>query len=116
MKPAVNRILLLAATLLGTAAGARSGQGEAPIEGRITGHSGDRVEVCFNDATRLEVGDEFDVVRHTILTYPKGATGMRSENVGTIRVIGLAAGHCATASMTGGSARAQYWVTPRRRS
>lgn len=80
------------------------------IEGRIASVDGDTIHACFDRSVNLRTGDEFGLIRHTILTQPKVATGLRSERVGAIRVKVLGNDRCAQVQLLHGSVKSLDWI------
>ena len=95
--------------------GADAGLGEEAISGRVQG-SGDNLRVCFDRGAPLSDAGQFDIIRHTVRTLPKGLTTLDSEKVGVIRISVVGADQCASAAVVSGSVRAWDWVATRPRS
>jgi hypothetical protein len=80
------------------------------ILGRVHDRSGDNVHVCFDRNAKLSVGEQFEVVRHSVLTQPKTSAMIKSEKVGVIRIAAIGADQCADAQLVSGSAQSLDWV------
>jgi len=99
--------------LVASPCGAVAGIGDEAISGRVRSGSADNLRVCFDRGTTLSAGQEFDIVRHTIRTLPKGLTTLESEQVGVIRISAIDGDECASAVVVLGSAHAPDWVATR---
>ena len=80
------------------------------ISGRVHRSRGDQVHACFNEGITLAAQQEFQVVRHTVHSLPKGATETTSEHVGVIRIEAVGPGLCATAKLVEGFAQVLDWL------
>jgi hypothetical protein len=112
----VRNILALVSTLSASLAfqcDAVAGLGDEPISGRVYSVGGDNLRVCFDRGTPLSAGQQFDIVRHTVRTLPKGLTALDSEKVGVIRLSAIGPDQCAGAEVVRGSAHAWDWVATR---
>lgn len=101
------------AIVLGSSCVSVAHANDEAINGRVRSSSGDQVTACFDPATALSAGDEFEVVRHALQPPPKGVTTIKSAPVGMIRIEAVDTHACATAKRVAGSAQALDWVEPK---
>ena len=112
----IRNVFFHAATLAAVPAflsDAVAGIVDESISGRVRSGSPESLRVCFDHGTTLSAGQEFDIVRHTIRTLPKGLTTLESEQVGVIRINTIDADECASAVVVRGTAHALDWVATR---
>jgi hypothetical protein len=72
--------------------------------------SGDSIHACFDRDAKLQVGAEFEIIRHRILIEPKTHTAMQSEHVGLIRIVSIGNDQCVDAQLVRGSVQALDWI------
>jgi hypothetical protein len=106
-------LVSMLSALLAFQCGAVASVGDEAIGGRVRSGAGGNLRVCFDHGKPVSAGQEFDVVRHTVRTLPKGLTTLDSEKVGVIRISAIDADQCASAVVVRGSAHAWDWVAIR---
>ncbi len=80
------------------------------IVGRVHSQDGVHVHACFDAATTIAADAQFAVVRHLVLSQPKGPVTTRSERKGVIRLVSIGTDRCAEARLVRGSAQSLDWL------